>query len=157
MRLLAILAVTASLAALGTVGSFAPAHADTCVNAWSAAPLATDTGTCADVLAQEGRWLTAITAGDRSTIDSILGANFKHIDSHGALFDRAQELDGVVAQPFVMNPADQIVDIAGPTAVVHGVNTLTQAGTVLARERFTDVFLIKDGTWTALSAQETAM
>jgi hypothetical protein len=37
------------------------------------------------------------------------------------------------------------------------VNTLTHDGDVPARERFTDVFVLQDGTWLALSAQETAM
>jgi hypothetical protein len=45
----------------------------------------------------------------------------------------------------------------GDTAVVRGVNTLTHDGDVPARERFTDVFVLQDGTWLALSAQETAM
>jgi hypothetical protein len=40
-----------------------------------------------------------------------------------------------------MNPSEQIVDIAGDTAVIHGVNTLLQDGKTLARERFTDVFV----------------
>ncbi|MFC9838506.1 DUF4440 domain-containing protein [Rhodococcus sp. NPDC127530] len=51
----------------------------------------------------------------------------------------------------------QTVDIVGDTAVIHGVNTLTESGTVLARERFTDVFIQQNGTWMALSAQETAI
>jgi hypothetical protein len=55
-----------------------------------------------------------------------------------------------------MNPSEQIVDIAGNTAVVHGVNTLMQGGQVIGVERFTDVFELRNGQWMALSAQETA-
>jgi hypothetical protein len=55
-----------------------------------------------------------------------------------------------------MNPSEQIVDIAGDTAVIHGVNTLLQDGKTLARERFTDVFVLQNGIWMAISAQETA-
>jgi hypothetical protein len=55
-----------------------------------------------------------------------------------------------------MNPSEQMVDIAGDTAVIHGVNTLIQSGRVLAKERFTDVFILENGTWMAMSAQETA-
>ncbi|MDT5248996.1 MAG: hypothetical protein QOJ28_1630, partial [Mycobacterium sp.] len=40
------------------------AQADTCVDSGTGAPLALDAPPCADVLAQEARWLTAITAGD---------------------------------------------------------------------------------------------
>jgi hypothetical protein len=32
-----------------------------------------------------------------------------------------------------------------------------QDGKVLSRARFTDVFVLQDGTWMALSAQETSI
>jgi hypothetical protein len=72
------------------------------------------------------------------------------------LLDRADEINATVKQPFTMNPSEQMVDIAGDTAVIHGVNTLIKSGRVLAKERFTDVFILENGTWMALSAQETA-
>ncbi len=52
---------------------------------------------------------------------------------------------------------EQAVDVASDLAVIQGVNTITQSGKVLNRERFTDVFINQDGGWMALSAQETAM
>ena len=66
-----------------------------------------------------------------------------------------QEIAGTMPLPLTMTPSEQIVDIAGDTAVMHGVNTLTDAAGVLERERFTDVFVLQNGTWMALSAQET--
>jgi hypothetical protein len=59
--------------------------------------------------------------------------------------------------PFTFNPSDQIVDIAGDAAVIHGINTLMQNGKVVDRERFTDVFVLQNGGWMALSAQETKL
>jgi len=56
-----------------------------------------------------------------------------------------------------MNPSEQLVDVMGDTAVIHGVNTLTEGGKVLSTERFTDVFTLQNGTWMALSAQETTI
>ncbi|WAM11962.1 nuclear transport factor 2 family protein [Rhodococcus sp. JS3073] len=109
------------------------------------------------VLAQEARWLTAITAGDRDTIESILSPDFKHITSEGTLLGRDEEIASIVPVTFTMNATEQSVDIVGDTAVIHGVNTLTESGNVLARERFTDVFVKQNGTWMALSAQETAI
>ncbi|CAN5735890.1 hypothetical protein BH09ACT7_BH09ACT7_26880 [soil metagenome] len=111
---------------------------------------------CAAVLAQEQRWLTAITDGDTATVESILAPGFKHVTATGQLFDRAQEIANLKPEPFVMNPTEQIVDIAGDTAVVHGVNTVTQGDDVLAHERFTDTFVRQNGSWLALAAQETA-
>jgi hypothetical protein len=43
-----------------------------------------------------------------------------------------------------------MVDIAGDTAVIHGVNTLIQDGKVIARERFSDVFVLQNGNCVAL-------
>jgi hypothetical protein len=152
-----VLAAMALAASAVTIGAPALARADVCVNSQVNMPLQLEVGPCADVLAQEARWLTAITAGDRATVESILGPTFKHIDSEGQFFDRAKEVDGMTPLPFTMNPSEQIVDIAGDTAVIHGVNTLIEDGKVLARERFTDVFVLQDGVWKALSAQETTL
>jgi hypothetical protein len=52
---------------------------------------------------------------------------------------------------------DQLVDIAGDAAVIHGVNTLIDNGKVLAPEHFTDVFVLRNRTWAAISAQETTL
>jgi hypothetical protein len=149
-----VLALTAGVL---TVRPQATALADSCSDVASTAAVAIDSGPCADVLAQERRWLTAITDGDRTTVESILAPGFKHIDSEGVLLDRAQEIAGMERVSFTMNPTDQLVDISGDTAVIHGVNTLVDGGEVLARERFTDVFMLQNGTWMALSAQETTL
>jgi hypothetical protein len=90
-------------------------------------PLAMDSGACADVLAQERRWLTAITDGDRAGVESILGHGFKHINSDGKLLDRAAEVASIEKMPFTMNPSGQLVDVMGDTAVIHGVNTSPRA------------------------------
>jgi hypothetical protein len=55
-------------------------------------PLPLEVGPCADVLAQEARWLTAITAADVATVEQILGPNFKHVNADGQFFDRAAEV-----------------------------------------------------------------
>jgi hypothetical protein len=88
-------------------------------------------------------------------VESILVPGFKHIDSEGKLLDRGQEIAGIEKVSFTMNPSEQLVDIAGDTAVIHGVNTLIAGGKVLARDRSTDVFALQNGAWMALSAQET--
>jgi hypothetical protein len=144
-------------AAVLTVAPQAVARADSCSDVASNLPLTLDSGSCADVLAQERRWLTAITDGDPVTVESILAPGFKHINSDGKLLDRAQEIAGIEKVSFTMNPSEQLVDLAGDMAVIHGVNTLIDRGKVMARERFTDVFVLQNGTWMALSAQETTL
>jgi hypothetical protein len=107
------------------------------------------------VLRQETRWLNAIVAGDAKIVASILSSNYTHITSRGELLHREQELAALKKEPFTMNPSEQTVDFAGDTAVVHGLKTLVQSGKTLARVRYTDVYVKQNGTWMALSAQET--
>jgi len=145
-------------AAFSALAIYIPASADAadaCFDAATGAPLPLDAGPCADVLAQEMRWLAAITAGDAGTVEAILSPTFKHVDADGRLLNRSEEIADMAPLPFTMNPSDQIIDIAGDTAVVHGINTLLQDGQVLGIERFTDVFELQNGRWMALSAQET--
>jgi uncharacterized protein DUF4440 len=144
-------------AAALTVVPQATARADSCSDGLSNLPLTLDSGQCAGVLAQERRWLTAITDGDRATVESILAPSFKHVNADGELLDRAREVASLERVSFTMNPAEQLVDISGDTAVIHGVNTVIDDGKVLARERFTDVFQLQNGVWVALSAQETTL
>jgi ketosteroid isomerase-like protein len=146
-----VLAIPLSLAIPGI------AHADSCTDA-AAVPLPLESGVCADVLRQEARWLTAISAGDRAAVETILSPQFAHTTAEGQYLDRAQELAGIVEAPFTMNPSEQQVVVSGDTAVVHGVNTVIgDDGTVMARERFTDVFVLQGGQWIALAAQETSL
>jgi hypothetical protein len=153
----AIIVLTAALALFGTIQTPAIGRADACADVGSGAPLPLDQGPCADVLTQEARWLNAITGGDRATIESILSANYRHITSDGELFDRAQEIADTQVLSFTMTPSEQIVGLAGDVAVVHGVNTLNYGSGVTKKVRFTDVFVLQNGVWMALSAQETSM
>ena len=84
------LAVSAAVSALAIYAPASAVAADTCVDAATSAPLPLEVGPCADVLAQEMRWLTAITAGDVPTVEAILGPTFKHVNSEGRLLNRAR-------------------------------------------------------------------
>jgi hypothetical protein len=109
------------------------------------------------VLAQEGRWLTAIVAGDRRTIDAILSRDpeFAHITADGKLIYRSEELASTKKEAFAMKATDQTVDFAGNVAIVHGLNTITQPHHATERVRFTDIFVRRGSVWQAVSAQES--
>jgi hypothetical protein len=111
------------------------------------------------VLAQEARWLTAIVAGDRATVATILSVQpeFTHITADGELVYRSAELAAVQKQPFTMKASEQTVDFAGNVAIVHGINTMAQSNHPVERVRFTDVFALQNGHWKAISAQETSI
>jgi hypothetical protein len=109
------------------------------------------------VLAQEHRWLNAIVAGDVKTVESILSEQpeYVHTTSSGELVSRAAEIASTRKESFTMNPTEETVDFSGNVALVRGLNTLKQNGKTIGRSRFTDVFVNHNGTWLALSAQES--
>lgn len=148
-------ALIALLGAVPTILTPAISRADTCVDSGGGLSLVLEAPPCADVLAQEARWLVAITSGDVATIEAILAPTFQHVNADGELLDRGQEIAGIKPLPLTFDASEQIVDIAGDTAVIHGINNVTKDGVVVDRERFTDVFVLHDGVWKALSAQET--
>jgi hypothetical protein len=89
----AVRAVVVSAATvLAVIAPPGVAAADTCVDSGTGLPLALDAAPCADVLAQDARWLTAITAGDVATVDSILNPTYRHVNANGEMFDRAREI-----------------------------------------------------------------
>ena len=152
-----VIAIAAVPATVATIATPATSLADVCAETGAGLPLPIEAPPCSDVLAQEARWLTAIVSGDRATIEAILSPTFRHVNADGQMFDRGQEITAMEPLPFTFQASDQFVDVAGDTAVIHGINTVVQDGKVLERERFTDVFVLQNGVWMALSAQETKL
>ncbi len=112
-----------------------------------------------EVIALEARWINAILIGNRNTVAAILSEHFKHITNDGAVIDRAQELASIKKEPFKIALSEQTVDLNpnGDSAVLHGLDTITQPGKPTKRQRFTDVFFKENGTWLAVSAQENVI
>jgi Domain of unknown function (DUF4440) len=112
----------------------------------------------AAVLDTERRWLAAITNHDAAAASRILAPGFVHVTYRGALVNREDAIKTIRRRvPYVQHVSDETVDYAGGAAIVHGINTVTQAGRVILRLRFTDVFEYTNGTWLAVCAQETAI
>ena len=111
----------------------------------------------AALLAVEERWLAAITSGDRATVEAILAPAYRHINADGVLIDRDEELAGTAPLPVVFNLGEPLIDIVGDTAVLRGINTITQDGSVVDCQRFTDVFIRVGSEWKTLAAQETRL
>ena len=156
VRAVSAAVLIAGLAAVPTVLSPAIGRAaDSCVDSAGGLPLPIEAAPCMDVLAQEARWLTAITTGDVATVESILAPTYRHVNANGEVLDRAQEIAATEPLPVAFNAGDQIVDIADGTAVIHGTNTITKGGVVTDTQRFTDVFVLQDGVWMALAAHES--
>ena len=105
----------------------------------------------------EHRWAQALERRDSAAIDCFLAPEFVDTDVNGELHDRAEVLAAVAGRKLSLNHLEDLtVTLAGGAAVVHGVNRVTdQNGKELARVRFTDVFIYRDGQWKAISGHET--
>ncbi|HEX3458093.1 MAG TPA: nuclear transport factor 2 family protein [Candidatus Baltobacteraceae bacterium] len=112
-----------------------------------------------EVIGLEARWIDAILNGDRNAVAAILSERFKHITKDGVVVDRAQELAGIKKEQFKIALSEQTVDLnpGGDSAVLHGLDTITEPGKPTKRQRFTDVFFKENGSWLAISAQENVV
>ncbi len=110
------------------------------------------------VLATEARWTRAVEDHDPAALGAILATNFVHTNYQGRVRYRDDELKLVrEPKPYRQNTSEQTVDFVGTAAVVHGLNTITESGRAVLRLRYTDVYALRNGTWIAVSAQETAI
>lgn len=118
---------------------------------------AVDTSNARRVLLQlEQQWLNA---HDSVTLGKILGADFVHPVASGYFLDRSEHIAWVVGHPPDATINRQLgrmrVRFYGETAIVTGTVTRSRAGSELGSTVFTDVFVLRDGRWQAVSAQET--
>jgi Domain of unknown function (DUF4440) len=115
----------------------------------------------ASALEFEQVWLRVLTQKNVAALDCMLDAEFKDTSMKGGLRPKAQvlrELPGKrPGDDYQQKLVDLEADIIGDTAVVHGVNLISdQQGHEVLRIRFTDVLRFAEGRWLAVSAQETA-
>jgi ketosteroid isomerase-like protein len=110
------------------------------------------------VLAQESRWLAAVASRDRTALSSVLDDDFVHVNYLGQQERKASMLARIASGvEFSERTGQQSVTILGPTAIVHGVNTVSESGRTVLRLRYTDVYVLRGSEWRAISAQETAI
>ncbi len=106
-------------------------------------------------------WLRMLEQKNVAALDCMLADEFKDTSMKGALRLKDQvlrELPGKrPGDDYKQNLQDLEANIIGDTAVVHGVNLISdQQGHEVLRIRFTDVLRFTDGRWQAVAAQETA-
>ncbi len=82
----------------------------------------------------EQTWAKALEQRDGAAVGCILAAEFEDADPNGALHSRAEALANI--------PLNTVVD---------------PNGKVLARVRFTDIFVYRDGRWVAVAGQESLL
>jgi len=109
------------------------------------------------LLQAEHLWVAALDKQDAKALSCILADEFVDSTTDGGLRNRAQAIDALShRRPLTQNLQDLKTEVLGQTGIVHGVNHLSDAaGKEVAKVRFTDVFVYRQGRWQAVSAQET--
>ena len=128
-----------------------------------AAPVAPDMPTRAAVRAiemLEHDWLDHVS--DRATLERVLADDFVHVVPQGEFLSREQHIAWAVAHPRRGDRRASFetlrVRVYGRTAIATGIVINTGAGGADAqRSIFTDVFVLRNGTWQAVNAQENAV
>jgi ketosteroid isomerase-like protein len=105
----------------------------------------------------EHTWAKALQIHDANTVECLLDDNFEDADVHGNLHDRAEALAGIAKRrPGSNELSETHAHISGDAAFVRGLNTVKDAnGNIVAKVRFTDIFVYRDGAWHAVAGQET--
>jgi hypothetical protein len=105
----------------------------------------------------EQSWAEALERHDSDAVGCILADEFQDIDPDGKLHDRAESLANIPhRRPGHNQLSDLHPHVYGGFAYVRGLNSVVGAeGKILARVRFTDIFVYREGRWLAVAGQES--
>ncbi len=108
---------------------------------------------------QEQRWADALNRKDVNAVGCLLATEFEDADVDGSLHTRKETLDRIPNKKPGTNQLSELrAHIEGNLGFTRGLATLTDAsGKVVARVRFTDVFIFRDARWQAMAGHESLM
>lgn len=111
----------------------------------------------ATLVGLEQTWAKALEAHDTAAVSCLVAEEFQDVGVDGAVYDRATTLARIASRRPSQNHLEDVhAQLHGEMAYVRGLNRVTDnAGAVLARVRFTDIFLYRDERWQAVAGQET--
>lgn len=103
-------------------------------------------------------WLKADEQHDMAMLGCILADEFEEADFDGSLIDRATMLAGAT-KPANSNVHFELSDlhahIYGDTAYVRGIGVGNDNGRATIKNRFTDIFVYRDGRWQCVAGHES--
>ena len=107
----------------------------------------------------EQTWAEALARHDADAVGCVLADNFQDADPSGQLHDRAETLAAV---PHCKPGANQLSEldphVYGDFGYIRGLATLIDAhGNIVARVRFTDIYVYRGGRWLAVAGQESLL
>ena len=109
------------------------------------------------VLKLEHAWVRALSEHDAVFLNQLLADNFIDVSWQGKLRTKADMLEDLkTPKPATQTLSDLKVRLFGDTAIVTGLNTIVgKHQALVAKLRFTDVFVRQHNQWHAVSSQET--
>jgi hypothetical protein len=125
-----------------------------------AAPCPADQAKDGSALVQnELTWAKALEQRDSAALNCLLAAEFEDAGPDGTLQDRGTTLAKAGKHPPVHHElTDMHAQVHGDFGYVRGLATAVGAtGKVLARVRFTDIYVYRDGRWQAVAAHESML
>jgi ketosteroid isomerase-like protein len=107
----------------------------------------------------ERTWAKALEVNDGDAVACILADEFEDADVDGSLHSRGEALARVAQRKPSHNELSEITPhIQGDFGYVRGLNTITDPkGSPVAKVRFTDIFVYRDGRWQSVAGQETLL
>jgi ketosteroid isomerase-like protein len=107
----------------------------------------------------EHTWASALEHRDAAALACILADEFQDADPKGSIVDRAATLAKAAEHRPIHNELLEMnAHVYGDFGYIRGLATATDAqGKVLARVRFTDIYVYRDGRWQAVAAHESML
>ena len=107
----------------------------------------------------EQSWAKALEGRDAEAVGCILADEFQDADPSGKLHNREETLAQIPHRRPGKNILSELAPhVFGDTGYIRGLATLVDAqGKTVARVRFTDVYVYRDGRWLAVAGQETLL
>ncbi|MGA2374584.1 MAG: nuclear transport factor 2 family protein [Candidatus Sulfotelmatobacter sp.] len=107
----------------------------------------------------EQTWAKALEQRDSAALSCLLAAEFEDAGPDGTLQDRDTTLAKAGNhQPVHHELTEMHAQVHGDFGYIRGLATAVDAtGKVLARVRFTDIYVYRDGHWQAVAAHESML
>jgi ketosteroid isomerase-like protein len=108
---------------------------------------------------REQAWAKALEQHNADAVGCILADEFQDLDPDGKLHDRAETLANVGHRKPGSNQLSELQPhVYGDFGYIRGLATLINPdGKTVARVRFTDIYVYRDGRWLAVAGQESRL
>lgn len=107
----------------------------------------------------ERTWANALEQRNPAALGCILAEEFQDADPQGSLFDRTATLAKAADhRPLHHELHELSAHVYGDFGYIRGLATAVDAqGKIVARVRFTDIYVYRDGRWQAVAAHESML